>query len=66
MQTHPMVEDIWNFFPFQYIFPTFVIWIGNLILFIPNIFLRPLWFIWNTLTFIANIIWLFATALFTN
>ena len=60
-QVHPVVEDIWNFFPFQYIFPYFVRVIGNFVLFIPNIFLRILWLIWNTIFTVPNILLSVAT-----
>ena len=46
-QVHPVVEDIWNFFPFTYVFPYFIKIIGNFVLFVPNIFIRFTWLIWN-------------------
>tara|TARA_B110000285_G_C14850567_1_gene479725 strand:- start:119 stop:331 length:213 start_codon:yes stop_codon:yes gene_type:complete len=54
-QVHPVVEDIWNFFPFNYCFSWFAIAFGNFIFFIPNIFLRPIWYIWNFIFLIPNI-----------
>ena len=48
--THPDVNIIWNFFPFMYVFPYFIRVILNFVLFIPDIFLRPLWLIWNSVT----------------
>ena len=60
---HPIVMDIWNFFPMQYVFPFFIRIIGNFALFLPNILLRPLWLVWNGVMTIPNVILLVATSL---
>ena len=66
LDTHPVVAVIWNFFPLFLIFPDFIRWIGNFVLFIPNIFLRPMWMIWNTIMAIPYLIFLVMTFLLTG
>ena len=63
LATHPDVEIIWNMFPFFYVFPYFIRVILNFLLFIPDIFLRPIWFIWNSVTGSLNSAVLIATLL---
>ena len=60
--THPIVEDVWNFFPFMYVFPHIVAIIGNLVLFVPNFAIRPAWVAWNGVTIVPHVILLIFTA----
>ena len=65
MQSHPDVDIIWNFWPFN-----FIIWIPigeilNALIWPITLFTWPLWWIWNTLTLLPMVIglpiWLFVT-----
>ena len=64
LDMHPMVADIWNFLPMQLIFPSIIIWLGNFVLFIPNIILRPIWLVWNVIMGIPTLIIMIITAPF--
>ena len=50
---HPLVEVFWNYFPFTYLTPPILKYVGNAILFPIYVVQRPLANFWNAMPFVV-------------